>query len=152
MMKNSRRIVSGFLVVVVLAGLTTSARASGGDFLASPKFHGALLMGLGSFLIVEAFDSKSQANKAYDDYASAGQVASVRQFYDESKRHDTRAAVYGVLGVGAIVYSIHLFTKGDDNLPSQKMEEGLVTVKGISLDVDGNFLQKKMGLALRRGF
>jgi hypothetical protein len=75
-----------------------------------------------------------------------------RQFYDDSKRHDTRAAVYGVLGVGAIVYSVHLFMKDDDNLPTPKMEEGIINVKGVSLGLDGNLMQKKMGLHLRKGF
>lgn len=146
------RNVAGLLVVVLLGGLIAPAQAAGKDFLMSRKFHGAIVLGLGGLLIKEALDSKSQANDAYDFYKATGQAASARQFYDDSKRHDTRAAVYGVLGGGAIVYAIHLFLKDDDDLPTPKMEQGIVNVKGVSLGLDGNLMQKKMGLQLRKGF
>ena len=32
-------------------------------------------------------------------------------FYDNSKRHDTRAMVLGVAGGAAILFSVHLFSK-----------------------------------------
>jgi hypothetical protein len=146
------RVVAGLLVFVLLGGLTVPAQAVGKDFLVSKKFHGALVLGLGGLLLKESLDAKSEANDAYDFYIAAGQALTARQFYDDSKRHDTRAAVYGVLGVGAIVYSVHLFMKDDDNLPTPKMEEGIINVKGVSLGLDGNLMQKKLGLHLRKGF
>ena len=146
------RMVSGFLVVALFGGLTSPALAVDKDFLLNKKFHGALVLGLGGLLIKESLDSKSQANDAFDAYEAAGVAATARTFYDESKRHDTRAAVYGVLGIGAIVYSVHLFMKDDDNLPNPKMEESLVKVKGVSLGLDGNLMEKKMGFKLQKGF
>lgn len=144
--------VAGLLVVVLLGGLTVPAQALDKDFLINKKFHGALMLGLGGFLLKEALDSKNQANDAYDAYKLSGTVTVARDLYDESKRHDTRAAVYGVLGIGAIVYSVHLFMKDDDNLPAPKMQEGIVNVKGVSLGLDGDLMQGKMGLQLKKGF
>lgn len=146
------RVVAGLLVVVLLGGLAVPAHAVEKDFLMSKKFHGALVLGLGGLLIKESLDAKKQANDDYDLYLAAGEASFARQFYDDSKRHDTRAAVMGVLGVGAIVYSIHLFMKDDDSLPPPKMQEGIVNVKGVSLGIDGDLMKKKMGLQLRKGF
>lgn len=146
------RMVTGLLVVAVLGGFSMPAWAIKKDFLMSKKFHGALVLGLGGLLVKEAFQAKGQANDAYDLYKATGEAASARAFYDDSKRHDTRAAVYGVLGVGAIVYSVHLFLKDDDQLPDPQMERGLLKVKGVSLDLDSNLMQGKMGLQLRKGF
>jgi hypothetical protein len=146
------RVVSGLLVLVLVFGLTAPVMAGGKDFLLSRKFHGILVLGFGGLLIKESFDAKKEANDAYDFYISAGETVSAREFYDDSKRHDTRAAVYGVLGVASVLYSLHLFVKDDDSLPPPRMEEGLVNVKGVSLGLDGNLMQKKMGLRLRKGF
>lgn len=146
------RTVAGLLVLVLVGSLTAPAQAVGKDFFMSKKFHGALVMGLGGLLIKESLDAKSQANDDYDLYIAAGEASVARQFYDDSKRHDTRAAVMGVLGVSAIVYSIHLFMKDDDSLPPPKMQEGIVNVKGVSLGIDGDIMKKKMGLQLRKGF
>lgn len=147
------RVVAGLLVCVLVGGMTApAAHALGKDFLVSKKFHGALVLGLGGILLKESLDSKNQANDAYDAYKLAGSSSLAREFYDESKRHDTRAAVYGVLGIGAIVYSVHLFMKDSDELPQPKMQKGIVNVKGVSLDLDGNLMQGKMGVQLRKGF
>lgn len=146
------RFVAGLLAVALLGGVTVPAQALDKDFLLSKKFHGALVLGMGGILLKEALDSKSQANDAYDAYKLSGTTAVARTYYDESKRHDTRAAVYGVLGVGAVLYSVHLFMKSDDDLPAPKMDEGIVNVKGVSLGLDGNMMQGKMGLKLQKGF
>lgn len=151
-MRNLVRGVAGLLVVALLGGITAPAQALDKDFLLSKKFHGALVLGLGGVLFKEALDSKGEANDAYDAYKLSGTTAAARAYYDESKRHDTRAAVYGVLGIGAVLYSVHLFMKNDDDLPAPKMEEGLVKVKGVSLGLDGNVMQGKMGLKLQKGF
>ena len=152
-MKVWSQISVGLMVVVsLLMSSAGSAMAGGGDFLMSPKFHGILLLGTGGFLIKKAVDAKNEANDAYDFYKIAGNSTTARDFYDDSKRHDTRAAVLGIVGSATILYSMHLFMKDDDDLPMPKMDRGIVNVKGVALDVTGDMFQKKMQVQLKKGF
>jgi hypothetical protein len=152
-MKVLSRIGIGLMVVIaLLISSAGSALAGGGDLLLSRKFHGILLLGTSGFLIKKAVDAKSEANDAYDFYKLAGLSTTARDFYDDSKRHDTRAAVLGILGGATLLYSLHLFTKDDDELPMPRMDRGIVNVKGVVLDVKGDMFQKKMQVQLEKGF
>lgn len=146
------RIGPGVIALALLLSVATPARAVGKDFLLRSKFHGALMLGLGGLLIKEAVDAKKEASDVYDLYKQAGSPTSARDLYDSSKRHDTRAAVLGVLGGAAILYSVHLFIKEDADLPPPKMKRGLVTIKGVALDVKGDVFQRKMQVQLQKGF
>ncbi len=128
------------------------AQAVEKDFLMRSKFHGALMLGLGGVLVKEAFDAKKEANDAYDFYKQAGTASLAREFYDNSKRHDTRAVVLGIAGGAAILFSVHLFMKEDADLPPPKMSRGIVTIKGVALDVKGDVFQRKMQVQLKKGF
>lgn len=150
-MKGFYRIAAGFVAVALLVGAPVQAAKK--DVLMSRKFHGAVLLGLGGFLIKEAVDARSDANDAYGFYKSAISPQVAQTFYDDSKRYDTRAAVLGILGVGAVLYSAHLFLKdGDDDLPQPKMDRDMVNVKGVGLDVGGDLMSGQMQVRLKKGF
>ena len=151
-MKAFFRLVVGLIVLTLLGGVTAPAQAGDGNFLMNRKFHGMLVLGLGGFMIKEAVDAKREANDAYDFYKSAGTSLVAREFYDDSKRHDTRAVVLGVLGTGAVLYSMHLFFKGEDGLPPPKMDRGIVNVKGVAVDLNGDLMRGQMQVQLKQGF
>lgn len=150
------RIIRSFSAGLVVAALVLSiagpAQAVGKDFLMRSKFHGAMMFGLGGILVKSALDAKKEANDAYDLYKQAGTSALAREFYDNSKRHDTRAAVLGIAGGAAILFSVHLFLKEDDSLPPPKMNRGIVNIKGVALDIKGDVFQRKMQVQLKKGF
>ncbi|MYF15879.1 MAG: hypothetical protein F4215_00220, partial [Gemmatimonadetes bacterium] len=85
----------GLVAAALILSMAVPAQAVGKDFLMRSKFHSALMFGLGGVLVKQAFDAKKEANDAYDLYKQAGTSALAREFYDNSKRHDTRAAVLG---------------------------------------------------------
>ena len=83
----------------------------------------------------------------------ASNSTDARNFYDNSKRHDTRAAVLGVAGGATILFAVHLFMKEDESgLPPPKMERGIVNIKGVALDIKGDVFQRKMQVQLKKGF
>ena len=151
-MKRVYRISAGLVIAAMFLSTAVPAQAAGKDFLLKSKFHGILVAGFGGLLIKEAVDSKREGRDAYDAYIKAGTSTSAREFYDDSKRHDTRAAVLGVAGGVSILLAIHLFMKEEDDLPPPKLERGIVKIKGVSLDVKGDMLQKKMQVQLKKGF
>ena len=143
----------GLVAVALLLGMAVPAQAVGKDFLMRSKFHGALMLGLGGVLVKGAVDAKKEANDAYDLYKQAGNSALARDFYDNAKRHDTRAAVLGVAGGATILFAVHLFLKEDeDGLPPPKMNRGIVNIKGVALDIKGDVFQRKMQVQLKKGF
>ena len=143
----------GLVAAALILSMAVPAQAVGKDFLMRSKFHSALMFGLGGFLVKEAVDAKKEANDAYDLYRQAGTSALAREFYDNSKRHDTRAAVLGVAGGAAILFSVHLFLKEDESgLPPPKMNRGIVNIKGVALDIKGDVFQRKMQVQLKKGF
>ncbi len=133
---------------------TTTAHAKTGDFLMSKKLIGIVGMGASGLLFKAAYDSRKDANNLYDQYKLAGSSQSAQEYYDDSKRKDTRGAV--MLGAGALTffYSLHLILSGDkDDLPPPpKMDKGLVGVKGVAVNVEGDPLRRGMTLRLRKGF
>lgn len=143
----------GLVAAALILSMAVPAQAVGKDFLMRSKFHSALMFGLGGVLVKEAFDAKKEANDAYDLYKQAGTSTLAREFYDNSKRHDTRAAVLGVAGGAAILFSVHLFLKEDEGgLPPPKMDRGIVNIKGVALDIKGDVFQRKMQVQLKKGF
>lgn len=138
---------------VLLFGAVVPVQAIEKDFLMNRKFHGAIMLGLGGLLIKSAITAKSDANNAYDQYKLAGTTQTAQAFFDDSKRDDTRAALFAVLGTGAILYSVHLFFKdGDDDLPAPKMDQGIVNIKGVGLDLGADPMLGKMQVRLKKGF
>ncbi len=142
----------GLVVVALLLSMAVPAQAVDKDFLMRSKFHGALMLGLGGVLVKQAVDAKKEANDAYDLYKQAGTSSLAREFYDNSKRHDTRAAVLGVAGGAAILFSVHLFLKEDDSLLPPKINRGIVNIKGVALDIKGDVFQRKMQVQIKKGF
>lgn len=143
----------GLVVATLLLSMAVPAQAVGKDFLMRSKFHGAMMLGLGGVLVKQAVDAKKEANDAYDLYKQAGTSALAREFYDNSKRHDTRAMVLGVAGGAAILFSVHLFLKEDESgLPPPKMDRGIVNIKGVAVDIKGDVFQRKMQVQLKKGF
>ena len=151
-MKMVYRIGAGLVVMALFLSAAVPAQAVSKDFLLKSKFHGMIMLGFGGFLVKEAIDSKKEGSNAYDAYIKAGTSSTAREFYDDSKRHDTRAAVLGVAGGVSILFAMHLFMKDEDELPLPKMQRGIIEVKGVSLDVKGDMFQRKMQVLLKKGF
>ena len=143
----------GLVAATLILSLAVPAQAVGKDFLMRSKFHSALMFGLGGILVKQAVDAKKEANDAYDLYKQASTSTLAREFYDNSKRHDTRAAVLGVAGGATILFAVHLFLKEDEGgLPPPKMDRGIVNIKGVALDIKGDVFQRKMQVQLKKGF
>ncbi len=143
----------GLVAAALILSMAVPAQAVGKDFLMRSKFHSALMFGLGGVLVKQAFDAKKEANDAYDLYKQASNATDARSFYDNSKRHDTRAAVLGVAGGATILFAVHLFMKEDESgLPPPKMERGIVNIKGVAVDIKGDVFQRKMQVQIKKGF
>ncbi len=142
-----------FLAVAMLLSSVAPAGAGGRDALYSRKLYGILSIGVSGWCFKEAYDARKDANDSYDRYKQAGSSSLVREFYDESKRSDTRSALMLGLGAGTLLYGFHLILSGGgDELPPPKMDRGLVNVKGVALDVTGDPLGRGMRVQVRKGF
>lgn len=144
-----------FTLIVLVAGVTVSgnAAAQSTDFLFSNRFYGALSAGAGVYFLVEANNARSDGNDAYGLYEASGSATLAREFYDQSRQKDTKAAIMLGLGVGTITYGLHLLLKGDsDRLPDPKMDRGLLEVKGIQIDAGPDPYRGRLGMLLRRTF
>ena len=151
---NARYRVPALLVVVALL-LSSAApvRAEGRHFLFSKKFYGLVSIGLSGLCLKEAYDARQDGSDSYTKYKQTASPALARELYDESKRNDTRSALMLGLGVGTLLYGIHLIMSDNGNdLPSPKMDRGLVQVKGVALDVSGDPYRRGMQVKLRKGF
>ncbi len=145
-----RKAVPFLLVVALLIGTPVQVFAIDGLF--SRKLYGAAAAGFGTFLLVEANKARSDADDVYTLYELSGNPSLARDFYNTSREDDTKAAILLALGAGSIVYGIHLFFKGDTKLPDPEMGRGLAKVKGVQVDVGGDPVSGRVGLALTRGF
>lgn len=146
--------VAPLLIAAAIVLTSVPVHAKTGDFLMSKKLIGIVGMGASGLLFKAAYDSRKDASDYYDQYKLAGSSQRAQEYYDESKRKDTRGAV--MLGAGALTffYSLHLILSGDkDDLPPPpKMDKGLVGVKGIALDVAGDPLKRGVKVKLQKGF
>jgi hypothetical protein len=142
-------------LLILAAGVTLSGQvaAQKTDFLFSNRFYGAISAGLGVYFLTEANNARSDGKDAYERYEATGSSLLAREFYDESKQKDTKAAIMLGLGVGTITYGIHLLMKGDgDRLPDPRMDRGLIEIKGVKIDAGADPVRGQMGLQLRRSF
>ena len=140
-----------FLLVAALL-LSAPARSFAADGLLSKKFYGVVSAGLGTYLLIEAKNARSDADDAYALYEISGSSVLAREFYNTSREQDTKAAILLGLGVGTIIYGIHLIFKGDRKLPDPEMNRGLARVKGVRVDVGGDPRSGRVGVALKQGF
>lgn len=147
--------LSKFVLFVLAAGVTMSGQvaAQKTDFLLSNRFYGVVSAGLGVYFLTEANNARSDGNEAYDLYIAAGSANLAREFYDESRQKDTKAAIMLGLGAGTFTYGIHLLMKGDgDRLPDSRMDQGLIEVKGVKINAGADPVRGRLGLLLRRTF
>ena len=81
-------------LLILAAGVTLSGQvaAQKTDFLFSNRFYGAISAGLGVYFLTEANNARSDGNDAYERYEATGSSLLAREFYDESKQKDTKAA------------------------------------------------------------
>ena len=151
-MKEGRFGVAAWLVVAALV-FSMTAPVCADDFLFSKKFYGFVTLGASGWCLYEAYDARKAGNDFYDQYKVAGTSLRASELYDESKRSDTRSALLLGLGVGTLVYSVHLLLSDKkDELPPPKMDRGLVEVKGVAVDVTGDPLRRGVKVKFKKGF
>ena len=146
---RSRMMASGLAAVLVLP---VAAHAGSGDFLLSRRFHGAIALGVSAWSFKAAYNARQDANRVYDRYKVAGTAQAARETYDESKRHDTKAALFLGVGIGTLAYSVHAFLSGDEALPPPRMQEGLGAIRGVRMDFTADPHRGGVTLELRKGF
>jgi hypothetical protein len=141
------------LIALIAAVIVPGQVAAKTDFLFSNRFYGTVFAGLGVFFLVEANNARSDGNEAYDLYTASGSATLAREFYDQSRQTDTKAAIMLGLGVGTITYGIHLLMKGSSGkLPDPRMDRGLVEVKGVKIDAGPDPNNGRLGMQFRRTF
>lgn len=148
-----RAAVSAILIGAVMLS-AVPARADAGSFLYSKKFYGALSLASSAFFFKEAYDARKEASRNYDAYKDAGTSAQATNFYNESKRGDTRMAVMLGLGAGTMAYGVYLLfmDRGDDLGKAPKGKENQISFKGIGMDVQGDVQARGVRLNLNRKF
>jgi hypothetical protein len=154
-MQRGGNMIRKFVYIALVASVAGSGHvaAQKTDILLSNRFYGVFSAGLGVYFLVEANNSRSDGNEAYDLYQASGNATLAREFFDQSREKDTKSAILLGLGVGTISYGIHLLMKGgSDKLPDPKMDRGLVEIKGVKLDAGHDPGKGRTGLQLRRTF
>lgn len=152
-MKGRYRICACVLVAALALPAAAPAQTKKKDILFSKKLYSGITFGFSLWFFKEAYDARQDAGDAYDRYRATTSTQRVGEFYDESRRNDTKAAILLGLGLGTLAYSVHLFLSEDsEDLPPPKMRNGLVEVKGVSLDLAGDPLNRGVRLKLKKGF
>ena len=142
-----------YLIALIVAVSVPGQASAKTDILFSNRFYGTVSAGLGVFFLVEANNARTDGNEAYDLYTASGSATLAREFYDQSRQKDTKAAIMLGLGVGTITYGLHLLLKGDGSkLPDPKMDRGLVEVKGVKIDAGPVLGNGRLGMRFRRTF
>jgi hypothetical protein len=142
-----------YLIVLIVAVSVPGQVAAKTDILFSNRFYGTVSAGLGVFFLVEANNARTDGNEAYDLYTASGSATLAREFYDQSRQKDTKAAIMLGLGVGTITYGLHLLLKGDGSqLPDPKIDRGLLEVKGVKIDAGPDSQNGRLGVQFRRTF
>ena len=149
-MKWRSRVLAAGLAAVL--ALPVAAQAKSGDFLLSKKFYGAVALGVSLWSFKAAYDARQDGGDFYDQYKVAGTAQTARDTYDESKRNDTKAALLLGVGVGTLAYSVHAFLSDEDDTSPRGMQEGLVSVKGVRVDITSDPYRGGVRLNLKKGF
>lgn len=150
-MSNRWNIAALAVALALVWAPFSSAQAEG--LLFSKKFYGYVSLGSSGWFIQEAYRARQDANDAYDLYKRAETSSSAQEFYDESRRFDTRMVVMGAMGVGALAWSMRLFrAKKEEELPLPRVNERSLRVKGVGIDLGGDLLRQKVQMTLSKDF
>lgn len=150
-MSNRWNIAALAVALALVWAPFSSAQAEG--LLFSKKFYGYVSLGASGWFIQEAYRARQDANDAYDLYKRAETSSSAQEFYDESRRFDTRMVVMGAMGVGALAWSMRLFrAKKEEELPLPRVNERSLRVKGVGIDLGGDLLRQKVQMTLSKDF
>jgi hypothetical protein len=149
-MKCRSRILAAGLAAVLALPVAVQAKSS--DFLLSKKFYGAVSLGVSLFSFKAAYDAKKDAGDFYDLYEVAYTAQTAQETYDESKRHDTKAALLLGVGIGTLAYSVHAFLSDGKAPPPPKMQEGFASVRGVRMDITSDPYRGGVKLSLKKGF
>lgn len=142
-----------YLIALVVGVGVSGQVAAKTDILFSNRFYGTVSAGLGVFFLVEANNARTDGNEAYDLYRVESSATLAREFYDQSRQKDTKAAIMLGLGVGTITYGLHLLLKGDGSkLPDPKMDRGLVEIKGVKISAVPDPENGRLDMLFRRTF
>ncbi|MEE2872640.1 MAG: hypothetical protein VX893_06965 [Candidatus Latescibacterota bacterium] len=141
---NYRRLLLALLLTLFSLG---GAWAEGPFF--SKKFYGYTALGASGWLFSEAYAARQDANDAYGRYKRAETRGDVQIFYDESRRFDTRVVVMGALGVGALTWSVRLL-RGEER--KQLPPPPSLKIKGVDIDIGGDFLGRRVQMTLKKDF
>ena len=150
-----RAIVATALAGAMLLSSVTPAHADAKAFLYSRKFYGAISMAASAFFFKEAYDARQEASRNYQSYKAADTPALATNFYNESKRGDTRMALMLGLGAGTLAYGVYLYfldKDGADIGHGTKGKENQITFKGVGVDVQGDVQGRGLKLHLSRKF
>jgi hypothetical protein len=137
--------------LLVAALLLAVAPLQAEDFLLSRKFYGYALLGVGGWCFKEAYDARQNANDFREQYRDAGTDLRAQELFDDNKRYDTRTVLMLSLGAGSLFYAVHLLRSGPkEELPPPDLDAGLMQVKGLKVDVRGDFLRRGIDLRLTK--
>ncbi len=120
----------------------------------SKKFYGAVSTASSLFFFKEAYDARKEANRNYDFYKTAGDSQQALNFYNESKRGDTRMAIMLGLGGGTLAYGVYLLLldEGPGVLDHRKEELNRFEFKGVQFNVGSDLQNKGLQFYVNRRF
>ena len=139
---------------VLLLSVGPRSYAESGSFMFSKKFYGAVSTASSLFFFKEAYDARQEANRNYDSYKTAGDSQQALNFYNESKRGDTRMAIMLGLGGGTLAYGIYLLLldEGQGILDHRNEDVNRFEIKGIRLHVASDLQNKGLQFYVNRRF
>ena len=124
--------------------------APGEELLFSRKLYAYIGLGVSAVLFKEAYNSRQQGGDLYQRYKAAETSQRAQELYDETRRYDTRGVVLGVLGTGALVYSIHILRSASrEELPMPR-RRGQMAIKGLKITLEADPLKRHLGLLLSK--
>ena len=154
MIPGIRSVMPAVLFGVLLLSVGPRSYAESGSFMFSKKFYGAVSTASSLFFFKEAYDARKEANRNYDSYKTAGDSQQALNFYNESKRGDTRMAIMLGLGGGTLAYGIYLLMldEGQGILDHRNEDVNRFEIKGIRLHVASDLQNKGLQFYVNRRF
>ena len=143
------------ILIAVLAtafALPATAQAEPVDFLHSKRLYAGLALGVSLWSFKAAYEARQDGSDFYDQYKVAGTAQTARESYDESKKSDTKAALWLGVGLTTLAYSIHAFVSEEKDLSTPEMREGLLKMKGVRMDLHSDPYRGGLRLNLKKGF